>query len=52
MQTLARKEMTERGYAEEKVQFSPSDVLLYYGLDWPLSLMRAVMQRIKLNRAN
>ena len=52
MQTLARKEMSERGYAEEKVQFSPSDVLLYYGLDWPLSLMRAAMQRIKLNRAN
>jgi hypothetical protein len=52
MQALARKEMTERGYAEEKVQFSPSDVLLYYGLDWPLSLMRVAMQRIKLNRAN
>ena len=52
MQSLARKEMIERGYAEEKVRFSPSDALLYYGLDWPLSLMRVVMHRIRPNHAN
>lgn len=52
MQTLARKEMMERGYIEEKVQFSTSEAVLYYGLDWPLSLMRAFMQRIRPNHAN
>lgn len=52
MQTLARKEMMERGYTEEKVQFSASEALLYYGLDWPLGLMRVFMQRIRPNHAN
>ena len=52
MQALARKEMTERGYREEKVRFSPSETLLYFGLDWPLALMRVVMQRIRPNHAN
>ena len=52
MQALAKKEMTERGYAEEKVRFSPSEALLFYGLDWPLGLMRVVMQRIRPNHAN
>jgi Sulfotransferase family len=52
MQAFARKEMTERGYREEKVRFSPSEALLYYGLDWPLGLMRVVMQRIRPNHAN
>ncbi len=52
MQSLARKEMTERGYVEENVRFSPSEALLYYSLDWPLSLMRVVMERIRPNHAN
>jgi hypothetical protein len=52
MQALARKEMAERGYVEAKVRFSPSETLLYYGLDWPLGLMRVVMQRIRPNHAN
>jgi len=52
MQTLARKEMMERGYTEEKIQFSVSEALLYYGLDWPLGLMRVFMQRIRPNHAN
>lgn len=52
MQAMAGKEMTERGYREEKVRFSTSETLLYYGLDWPLGLMRVVMQRIRPNHAN
>lgn len=52
MQTLARKEMMERGYTEERIQFSASEALLYYGLDWPLGLMRVFMQRIRPNHAN
>jgi hypothetical protein len=52
MQTLARKEMIERGYTEEKIQFSTSEALLYYGLDWPLGLMRVFMQHIRPNHAN
>ena len=52
MQTLARKEMMERGYTEQKIQFSTSEALLYYGLDWPLGLMRVFMQRIRPNHAN
>jgi hypothetical protein len=52
MQVLARKEMTERGYVAQKVRFSPSEALLYYGLDWPLSLMRVVIWRIRPNHAN
>jgi len=34
------------------VRFSPSEILLYYGLDWPFSLVRAAVQRIRLNHAN
>jgi hypothetical protein len=52
MQSLARKEMAARGYASERIRFSPSEALLYYGLDWPASLVRAAMQRIRLNHAN
>lgn len=52
MQTFARKEMAERGYISERIRFSPSDALLYYGLDWPFSLVRAAVQRIRLNHAN
>jgi hypothetical protein len=52
MQAFARKEMTERGYREAKVRFSPSETLLYYGLDWPFGLMRVVLQRIRPNQAN
>ena len=52
MQALARKEMTARGYKEENVRFSASETLLYYGLDWPLGLMRVMMQRIRPNHAN
>jgi hypothetical protein len=52
MQTFARKEMTERGYVAQKVRFSASEALLYYGVDWPLSLMRVLIQRIRPNHAN
>ncbi|HUE98222.1 MAG TPA: sulfotransferase [Anaerolineales bacterium] len=52
MQALAQKEMTERGYTQAEVRFSPSEALLYYGIDWPFSLMRVVMQRIRPNHAN
>ena len=52
MQTFARKEMAERGYREAEVRFSASETLLYYGLDWPLGLMRVVMQRVRPNHAN
>jgi sulfotransferase family protein len=52
MQTFARKEMAERGYLSQNVRFSPSETLLYYGLDWPFSLVRAAVQRIRLNHVN
>lgn len=52
MQSFARQEMSERKYMPQRVRFSPAEALLYYGVDWPLNLMRAVVWRIKLNHAN
>jgi len=52
MQAYARKEMTERGYMSRRIRFSPYEALLYYGVDWPFSLMRVMIQRIRPNLAN
>jgi hypothetical protein len=52
MQTFAQKEMSERGYAAQRVRFSPAEALLYYGLDWPFSLMRVMIRRVRPNHAN
>jgi hypothetical protein len=52
IQVFARKEMTEMGYASQRVRFSPSEALLYYSLDWPFSLMRVMIRRIKPTHAN
>jgi hypothetical protein len=51
MQAFARKEMLRRGYAALKVRLSPREALLYYGMDVPLSLVRAAIWRIRINHA-
>lgn len=45
MQAFAKKEMSARGYKAQALRFSPFEFLLYYGMDWPVSRIRAAIWR-------
>jgi hypothetical protein len=52
IQTIARQEMAAWGYAIHRIKLSAREVLLYYGIDWPLSLMRMAAWNINANRSS
>lgn len=52
MQVIAREEMTAWGYALHRIKLSTNEAMLYYGMDWPFSLMRMAAWNITKNSSN
>jgi len=50
MQAIAHHEMAVWGYTSHRIRLSAAEALLYYGIDWPFSIMRMAAWEFSTNR--